>query len=377
MRVVSLAPVTLGVLAVVLSAPRTSVAQGTPVTTCGQVVTGSAYLTGDLDCSAVAGDAVIINGGNLDLAGFTLTAGGVGDDAIGCPGPCKVFSSLPGATIIDDSTAIIDSEASGSPITLENVTIDGNGTAQFAIEAFGSRVTLTNVVIQNLEVGVDASKLRMDASILMNATSFGVGADKFRIRDSQFTDCATSVLGGGALSNTVITGGSGYGVAGGERIKVIDSVITGKGSTGVISDPFRGAIKIIRSDVSGNGGDGVFAGAVRGKSIIDASTITNNAGSGIRFEQGKLDIKGGSVVTGNGLHGAVSGPAVVGECGRLKIVDSTVTGNGLDVDCGVTESCADVSTCEDAAKLVNASCDTSYDSNSGFPGGNWGICSLD
>jgi hypothetical protein len=45
-----------------------------PVTTCGQSVPKRGVLTGDLDCSALSGPAVVLGKtGKLDLAGFTLT----------------------------------------------------------------------------------------------------------------------------------------------------------------------------------------------------------------------------------------------------------------------------------------------------------------
>lgn len=42
------------------------------LTTCGQTVVGSAQLAADLDCSAYAGHALVLDG-NLALNGFTLT----------------------------------------------------------------------------------------------------------------------------------------------------------------------------------------------------------------------------------------------------------------------------------------------------------------
>lgn len=50
-------------------------ADATPVTACGQTVSGNGALTADLDCSATAGPAVTLApGAHLDLGGFTLTS---------------------------------------------------------------------------------------------------------------------------------------------------------------------------------------------------------------------------------------------------------------------------------------------------------------
>jgi hypothetical protein len=50
-------------------------ASDTPVTACGQTVSGVGVLTADLDCSATAGPAVkLAKGARLELGGFTLTA---------------------------------------------------------------------------------------------------------------------------------------------------------------------------------------------------------------------------------------------------------------------------------------------------------------
>src|SRR5262245_58038876 len=59
-----------------------------PVTTCGQVVDGTGYLVGDLDCSAWSGPAVtLLKRGKLLLGGFNILADG---DGVACSGSCTV-----------------------------------------------------------------------------------------------------------------------------------------------------------------------------------------------------------------------------------------------------------------------------------------------
>ena len=66
----------------------------TPVTECGQIVEGDAYLAGDLDCTGFQGEdptgamlVLLSTHGRLDLRGFTLTGG----DYVGisCVKPCN------------------------------------------------------------------------------------------------------------------------------------------------------------------------------------------------------------------------------------------------------------------------------------------------
>jgi hypothetical protein len=60
------------------------------VTTCGQGVKGTGFLSADLDCSATTGPAIILTAGSrLFLGGFTLTGNEVG---VRCEvGACKIY----------------------------------------------------------------------------------------------------------------------------------------------------------------------------------------------------------------------------------------------------------------------------------------------
>ena len=66
------AVVTVGIVGV-----RTADAQ-TAITTCGQEVSGDAYLVGDLVCPSSTEAAVVIENGHLDLGGFTIHGGEYG-----------------------------------------------------------------------------------------------------------------------------------------------------------------------------------------------------------------------------------------------------------------------------------------------------------
>lgn len=107
--------------------------------------------------------------------------------------------------------------------------------------------------------------------------------------------------------------------------------------------------------------DGIFASTVK----LSNSTITGNGGNGVGAYH---DVKVvGSTVTGSGYVGLESLQR------RVKVVDSTVIGNGTDPQCA-SLPCGDLSSprhpsvkntvCESSIKLTN-------------PIGTWGVCALD
>ena len=63
--------------------------------------------------------------------------------------------------------------------------------------------------------------------------------------------------------------------------------------------------------------------------------------------------------------------------GKVFAIDSTITGNGTDPSCGVAFTCADVATCKRTPILRRSTCGTSYMLDSGIPGENLGVCTLD
>jgi len=62
---------------------------------------------------------------------------------------------------------------------------------------------------------------------------------------------------------------------------------------------------------------------------------------------------------------------------RSALVGSTASGNGTDVECGTSIMCADVASCTLPKIAALATCDTSYQVDSGVPGLSWGVCSSD
>ena len=174
-----------------------------PVTTCGQSVPKRGVLTGDLDCSALSGPAVVLGKtGKLDLAGFTLTGNLTG---VQCEvGTCQVRG--PG----------IIRRVAYDPML--NFSDTGCG-----IRAFRS-VRVRDVTFQNWNQGVRA----LDSVVVRNST----------VEDG------------------------GWGVVGGP-VTVLDSTITGSALAGVRA--YEGtkdgvhylfyACKVKGSTLSGNGVD--------------------------------------------------------------------------------------------------------------------------
>src|SRR5262245_6600839 len=93
------------VVLVCLLAGASSVQAQTAVSICGQIVSGDAYLANDLDCAPSFAASVIVEGGTLDLRGFTIRGAEVGvlcvhpiwEENVFIYKKCRVF----GGTIAD------------------------------------------------------------------------------------------------------------------------------------------------------------------------------------------------------------------------------------------------------------------------------------
>jgi hypothetical protein len=145
------------------------------VSQCDMAVTHGVLST-DLDCSSVQTGVTVLDGGDLDLAGHTLTAGA--SDGVRCQGRCQV----------DGNRAITNGETSspedrGSILgavfygiaaedaSVANVNIIGTGTGIAA-----SKVELTNSSIDTLEVCIIASKrVSLEGSDLVAGLDYGRG----------------------------------------------------------------------------------------------------------------------------------------------------------------------------------------------------------
>lgn len=204
------------------------------VTSCGQFVRGSGILTGDLDCSATADDAVKLQG-RLHLGGFTLT-GNPAHHVVRCEkGACRI-----------DGPGTLTGGAAG-------IRSDKN------TKVFG--VTISN----NAGDGVRAEKTaRMESASISNNGGNGVHADKVDARSTGF-------LGNG-----------GDGAHAVRKVTLRECNVTGNDGDGVSSDRLA---KVTRSTtVTGNGLDGVDAGRIMLKTDASVTVNGTSAACGITEE---------------------------------------------------------------------------------------------
>ncbi len=343
----------------------------TEVTTCGQTYAGSGFLSADLDCTGFPGIAVTIDGGSLDLRGFTLTGGDL--TAILCARNCTITSDPPGGLLVSPNA----------------VAIDGTGAAGVHVVAIqisdGGIATDGPITVEDSTINPPGSQISSSRRIrILRSTIDGISlissgsSSPLKVVESQVSNCTDTCLFGSAvrIRDSMITDGDMHGV-GADLVVVVDSEITGHAGNGVVG--YHSA-KIVRSTVSGNSGRGISrlpSGAPPlGRLLIRDSDVSGNGLEGV-FQIDNIRVSG-STVTMNGRSGISTGTDVGSNCPRLRLSDSTVTGNGTDgAVCGVSETCADLATCLQPPVLNNTTCNTSYDTDSGFPGTSWSVCSLD
>ncbi len=382
----------------VLASPAYS---ATAITTCGQTFTGEGYLVGDLDCSGLPETeyaVTIAGGGTLDLRGHELRRNG--DNAIFClERGCTITSDPPGGRLngginssaswwltvkVTDITFVADTTPirvwADGPLTIRRVGIeppDGDvhvvGRPLYVRDSvvgstWGTRVRL-----------VDSQCQHASGEHLLLRRSVVTGSD---------TDGVLISARGGAIVDSVITGNAGAGVriASANPVKIVRTMITNNGEAGVRAASRR-PVTIRDTTIDGNGWEGIFARYVSRLILID-SVVTNNGRDGLVVDQAFPLGREGSppssrfrrvTVTGNNLSGIVHccyHSSRERPC-YLRAVQSTFSNNAVDTSvCGVTQTCADIATC-DPPRLADTTCEYSYDTNSGFPGSSWGVCSLD
>jgi len=205
-----------------------------------------------------------------------------------------------------------------------------------------------------------------------------------------FCDAPCKVIGPGTVKESV-----GFGINGlGGALQVRDVALFDNAFSAV---QCAGPCKVWGPAVMMNNGTGIRAG---GKVIIRDLPIIGNTGFGIdaRNSEGtaRVDMHE-SVITGNGAGVVVDKGAKVfsstisnngdfglqaGQTGcphktSVVIKNSTLIDNDSDPDCGVTQTCFDVSSCIVPPRVKVSTCDHSYVTDSGFPGSDWDVCALD
>jgi len=342
----------------------------TEVNTCGQIVAGPGYLNADLTCTGMSGAAIILEpGATLDFRGHVLTSdfGGVI-----CNASCTIESSAPGGTIRNCTGAAVTTEYQEflTQVKISDLTLDGN---RYGVGVQHTLVA-TNLTITNTEENalsgrdVRASNITIDgAGAGISGSSFGV----LRVRDSTVRNAARGI-GGYSLrvDRTTVTGATDVGISTSHGT-IRDCHMDENPGTGIYVGSYAyGKVSVSDSTVNGNGGRGIDGTA---KVILKNTSVADNGLEGV-YTLHNVQVKNGSVISGNGLDGVRV--AIHSICPRLSVRDSIVEGNGLDATCGISVTCADLSSCEKPL-VGKTTCEHSYDTDSGFPGTSWDICSLD
>lgn len=257
-----------------------------------------------------------------------------------------------------------------------------------------------SIAITSCGQGVTARRAHLEADLdcsnhsISRAITF-LKSVRFELNGFTLTGYPTGPEAISCLGNCRVLGGGGqvvggnFGIAGNKRTRVYDTTITGQQLEGA-----RGNRGLILENVTitstGRGG----ATSQRGLKMTDTMIVQTggvpdpetgeirrtsavvNASKTIRLKN--------SQVIDNFVGGIES------VFGRVKLEDSTATGNGTDAECGVSWICYDVGGAK-PPKIKNSTCNTSFnltsctcDGGSGFVTPdtdpafhNWGVCLLD
>lgn len=156
--------------------------------------------------------------------------------------------------------------------------------------------------------------------------------------------------------------------------------ITGPGTiTGTTGAGVLGRRTMVMEDVTLTGLDTAVklkSDTGKGSGTFRRCTLTGNA-AGIRSNMAVNLVD--TTISGTTHSGAVVGIGFVEngvECTfrPLRLKRSSVTGTADGADCGTSHNCADLITCEKPPRLIDSTCGTSCQGESGIPCANWGVC---
>ncbi len=168
----------------VLVLPRSSTAQ-VAVTTCGQVVEGAGYLTGNLDCTGftAAPFAVLVHPkGSLDLRGFAVIGA---QDGVDC------------GSILVDAVGQENLHIYGR-CDVSNGTIRGAAIGLTVESLQASNLAVTDNALEGV-LGINRAKATLVDSIVSGNGTCGVSANSVKV----FTSSITGNEGGGLCSRRV------------------------------------------------------------------------------------------------------------------------------------------------------------------------------
>jgi hypothetical protein len=372
----------IGAVLLSLGQAVTATAAQTPVTTCGQVVTGNGFLVANLDCTGIVGPGVVLaDRARLDLRTFTLS-GGDGDGVL-CEGSCRVSgrdTSVGGTITGFTGDGIVARSPVGSvgQLRLYRVNIVNNGGSGARVDEAEGAMTVGRSVIEGNGGRGLASPQRMRVSrstIAANALE-GIHGDQVYVLDSlvELNGIGVDVSGYLNLNHSDVVNNAGDGIRLGASLQVFRAHITGNGDSGIVFSTVSGQAQIQLAEVSDNGLDGIRVdGAQPDRLRLRLAFVRRNGRNGVVANRLLLHQ---SRIDDNAFHGVYMPPGM-GVC-TLNIDQYSLIGNGTDASCGVSVTCADIASCETPANVSGHTvCGTSYDSASGFPGASWGVCDED
>ncbi len=169
----------------------------TEITSCGQVVTGKAFLSADLDCTgyddevlvhelfhddedaSVVGAAVIVKRtGTIELRGHTLTGGQLG---IFCGKSCTVLGG--GVTV---TGSVVHGIIASKNLTIKDTTVSNNGEAGLFVNR---TLRATGCTISGNRSGTWISAtIKLVSSTVTGNAEFGIGADGVSLLDSSLSN---------------------------------------------------------------------------------------------------------------------------------------------------------------------------------------------
>ncbi len=324
----------LGILSVVLLysvswAERTEAE--VEITSCGTtVVTDSAYLAGDLDCTdhpfEMFGVAVTLRNSRLDLRGFSIVT----------RAPDIFPSHGDGITgVLCDPSCVVNGPG----------TISGFETGIFYLgSAVVSGVTVANSWYDGIVGWGRDGGLRLRDSTIIDSRRNGLFVVYARVSNSTIARNGSKGVSSAWVltvsgSNIVDNGDEGLSSSG-SSVSVRDSLVA-RNRTGVVTYSPKGSVNLKNSRVEENEDWGVLSNR---EIILRDSVVEGNGGDGANAEGGRVILRG----------------------------DSSVRGNAAI--CPGTSPCADVVSVRPPFRADTASCDTSL---TGDRANTWGICSAD
>ena len=219
-----------------------------------------------------------------------------------------------------------------------------------AVDHCGQTISGSGFLVQDLDCPTTGPAVMVTSTGTLELRGFSLHGGEYGVRCLR----SCSVIGPGTvsgaeedgieadgrlmLSNVTSTGNGFTGAKAGRSVRVLDSQLGGNQKCGAES---LGTLRASRSSMTGN-----YCGVACNLSArLSQVTISGNT-------------RGGVVASGIGL------------------VDSSVTGNMSDADCGVGLTCADLIAFARRPGLRSSTCGTSAKSED-LPTTTWGVCSAD